>query len=82
MLTAKGGSTSHAAVAVNGIEHKRYSAVLGAAGLKVNPRKNEAVFVDDRREVRHRVQTGDVLSIHGTTGEVYIGSLPLVGTAD
>lgn len=82
VLTAKGGSTSHAAVAVNGIEHKRFSAVLGAAGLKVNPRKNEAVFVDARREVRHRVQTGDVLSIHGTTGEVYIGSLPLVETAD
>jgi pyruvate,orthophosphate dikinase len=77
LLTAKGGSTSHAAVAINGIEHKEFSAVTGARGLKVNVKKNEAVFVDTEREVRHRVRKGDVLSIHGTSGEVYVGSLPL-----
>ena len=33
LLTAKGGSTSHAAVAVNGIEDRPYAAVMSVAGL-------------------------------------------------
>jgi pyruvate,orthophosphate dikinase len=79
LLTAKGGSTSHAAVAINGIDGKEYSAVMGAHGLKVNAQRDEAVFLDAEREARHRVRKGDVISIHGTSGEVYVGSLPLAG---
>jgi len=79
VLTAKGGSTSHAAVAVNSIEHKAFSAVLGVRGLKVDIGKREAVFLGPDRGVLHRVQPGDVISLHGTTGEVYAGSLPRVG---
>ena len=42
LLAARGGSTSHAAVAVHGIEDKQYSAVLGVAELRVIP--GEAIF--------------------------------------
>ena len=74
LLTARGGSTSHAAVAANGIEDKRFYAVMSATGLKVDPRRHEATITDAAGQVIHRVRTGDVLSIHGTTGEVYVGS--------
>jgi hypothetical protein len=76
LLTVKGGSSSHAAVAINGIE-KSYTAVLSAIGLRVDARKHEAVIVDDGGNVQHRIHKGDVLSIHGTTGEVYTGSRAL-----
>jgi enolase len=78
VLTAKGGSTSHAATAVNTIDTKGFSAVLGARDLRVSAKKSEAVFLGPGREVLHRARAGDVLSIHGTTGEVYAGSLPIV----
>ncbi len=77
LLTVKGGSSSHAAVAINGIEKKSYSAVMSAVGLRVNARKRQALIVDDEGNVRHRIGPGDILSIHGATGEVYIGSRPL-----
>jgi enolase len=74
MLAAKGGSTSHAAIAVNGIEHRDYSAVLGVEGMSVNARKREAVITDSQGNVVTRIGPGDVVSIHGTTGGVYTGS--------
>ncbi|MEW6746784.1 MAG: PEP/pyruvate-binding domain-containing protein [Planctomycetota bacterium] len=77
LLTAKGGSTSHAAVAVNSIEDRHYSAVMSASGLRVNAKKREALFVDERGNVLHCVRKGDILSIHGTSGEVYIGTREL-----
>lgn len=84
LLTAKGGSTSHAAVAANGIEDKNFSSVMSAAGLEVDLEKREAVIVDAEGTVRHRIRKGDVVSLHGTSGEVYIGSRPLIenGTTD
>jgi len=45
LLASKGGSTSHAAIAVNGIEKGDYTAVMGAAGLRVDSHKREAVIV-------------------------------------
>jgi enolase len=76
LLAAKGGSTSHAAVAVHGIDDKPYAAVLGVAELRVT--RKGAEFVGPDGEALHRIQTGDVLSIHGQTGEVFAGSLPVV----
>ncbi|MBW2523257.1 MAG: hypothetical protein JRI23_03740 [Deltaproteobacteria bacterium] len=76
LLTARGGSTSHAAVAINAIEERSYSAVMSAEGLRVDPPEHEARLVDEAGKV-HRIVTGDVLSIHGTTGEVYVGSRAL-----
>jgi pyruvate,orthophosphate dikinase len=73
LLAAKGGSTSHAAVAINGVDVRRVSAVMSAVGLRVDLQKREAVFHDPEGAPTHTVRVGDVLSIHGTSGEVHIG---------
>jgi pyruvate,orthophosphate dikinase len=74
LLTARGGSTSHAAVAINGIEDRKYSGVMSAAHLRVHAAQHEAVILDRERGAAYRIRTGDIVSIHGTTGEVYLGS--------
>ena len=33
-----------------------------------------AILIDSIREAEHTVHAGDVLSIHGQTGEVFVGS--------
>ena len=77
LLTTKGGSTSHAAVAANGIEDKNFFCVMSAAGLEVNTERHEAVIVDADGQTRHQIRTGDIVSLHGTSGEVYIGTKSL-----
>ena len=72
LLAARGGSTAHAAVAVNGIDDKPFSAVLGVSGLKVQG--NSALIVGPDGEACYTVNTGDIVSIHGQTGEVFAGS--------
>jgi enolase len=74
LLAAKGGSTSHAAIAINGIEDSDYSAVMSAAGLHVNAHKHEAVITEKNGDVRHLIRKHDVISIHGTTGNVFVGT--------
>lgn len=74
LLTARGGSTSHAAVAINGIEDRKYSGVMSAAYLRVHADHHEALIVDRERGTAYRIRKGDIVSIHGTTGEVYLGS--------
>jgi pyruvate,orthophosphate dikinase len=78
LLAAKGGSTSHAAIAINGIEGSDYSAVMSATGLQVNARKHEAVITEKNGDVRHLIRTHDVISIHGTTGNVFVGTRPTI----
>jgi enolase len=75
LLAARGGSTSHAAVAVHGIDDRPYAAVLGVAELRVY--RDEAVLVDEAGKPMHCLQRGDILSIHGQTGEVYFGFRPV-----
>jgi pyruvate,orthophosphate dikinase len=77
LLTAKGGSTSHAAVAANGIEDRTFCAVMSAAGLQVDLERREAVIVDADGTASHRLLKGDIVSLHGTSGEVYIGTRSL-----
>jgi pyruvate,orthophosphate dikinase len=77
LLAAKGGSTSHASIAANGIEGREYTALVGAEGLIVDARKGEARFVDSQGKTVTRFGSGDVVSIHGTTGAVYVGSREL-----
>jgi hypothetical protein len=50
---------------------------MSASGLQVDLEKREAVIVDAEGAVRHRFRKGDILSLHGTSGEVYIGSRSL-----
>lgn len=72
LLAARGGSTTHAAVAVNGIDDRPYSAVLGVSQMKVEG--GRATVFDPSGEARCTIHAGDVVSIHGQTGEVFIGS--------
>jgi pyruvate,orthophosphate dikinase len=81
LLCARGGSTSHAAVAVHGIDEKPFAAVLGVSELRLAENKAELTMPDGQpaREIR----AGDVISIHGQTGEVFMGSLEVLSvTAD
>jgi pyruvate,orthophosphate dikinase len=78
LLAAKGGSTSHAAVAVNGIRDRAVSAVLGATGLRVDAALHQAVLIGaDGAEIA-QIGRGDVVSIDGRTGAVWIGSRSLL----
>ncbi len=69
ILTSRGGLVSHAAVVARGMGKP---AVCGAAELDIDV---------DGGEVRIGatvVRLGDTISINGTTGEVVIGSVPVV----
>jgi pyruvate,orthophosphate dikinase len=76
LLAARGGSTSHAAVCVHGIENRTYTAVLGVPELRVS--KDKAVLLGADDQVEHTIVTGDIVSIHGQTGEVFAGSRRLL----
>jgi pyruvate,orthophosphate dikinase len=73
LLAARGGSTSHAAVAVHGIEDRPFSAVLGVIALRVDAEKQRAAFVDANGHEVAQIASGDVVSIDGRTGAVWIG---------
>jgi pyruvate,orthophosphate dikinase len=77
LLAAHGGSTSHAAVAVHGIGDKPYSGVLGVPELRVQNNQATLAGIDDAPALT--VKAGDVLSIHGQTGEVFIGARKILG---
>jgi pyruvate,orthophosphate dikinase len=68
ILTSRGGKTSHAAVVARGLGK---TCVCGAEALEVD--------LDDRSftvgEVT--VREGDLISIDGTSGSVYLGELPV-----
>jgi hypothetical protein len=55
---------------------------MSAAGLQVDLDRREAVIVDAEGHVHHRLRKGDVVSIHGTSGEVYIGTRSLSDDAE
>jgi hypothetical protein len=76
LLAARGGSTSHAAVCVHGIEERSYTAVLGVAELRVSA--DHAKLIGAGGQVEHIVHAGDILSIHGQSGEVFTGSKPIL----
>ena len=69
VLTARGGKTSHAAVVARGFG---IPCVAGAEALTVDVHKRQ--FSVDGVMVKE----GDVISIDGSTGSVYLGALPLI----
>lgn len=71
ILTSHGGKTSHAAVIARGMGAP---CVCGVEALKIDAAKKEAV-VSGTDVVLHE---GDVISIDGTTGSVYLGEVTLV----
>lgn len=66
ILTARGGKTSHAAVVARGMGK---TCVCGADEMQVGK--------DAFTAGPHVVREGDVISIDGTTGRVYLGEVPV-----
>jgi pyruvate,orthophosphate dikinase len=69
ILTSQGGKTSHAAVVARGMGKP---AVTGAAKLQVDP--GAGIASTGTTDIRR----GDLLTIDGTSGTVYVGEVELV----
>jgi pyruvate,orthophosphate dikinase len=76
ILTSRGGKTSHAAVVARGMGK---TCVCGADSLEVdvNARQFTAQSSGNGQVV---VREGDVISIDGTSGAVYLGEVPVVAS--
>jgi pyruvate,orthophosphate dikinase len=66
ILTSRGGKTSHAAVVARGMGK---TAVCGAEGIDVDEKAQVATCGN------HKIKEGDLISIDGSNGEVYLGAL-------
>ncbi len=69
VLTARGGATSHAAVVARSMG---LPCVAGAESLKIDYR-SQTMTAGDKL-----INEGDMISIDGTTGEIYAGALPTI----
>src|SRR4051794_20374561 len=69
VLTSRGGKTSHAAVVARGMGK---TCVCGAEELKVDPRRRTFTAPGG-----HTINEGDVISIDGSTGRVWLGEVPV-----
>jgi pyruvate,orthophosphate dikinase len=70
ILTSRGGKTSHAAVVARGMGK---TCVSGADELEINVAGKTVTTKDGTK-----IGEGDVLSIDGTSGAVYVGEVPVV----
>ncbi|MQY02704.1 pyruvate, phosphate dikinase [Actinomadura macrotermitis] len=70
VLTSRGGKTSHAAVVARGMGK---TCVCGAEELEVDVKAGKFTAPDGTV-----VSEGDVISIDGTSGEVYLGEVPVM----
>ena len=73
VLTSRGGKTSHAAVVARGMGR---TCVVGVDALRVDPQAGEF-----RAPGGVCVKEGDLLSIDGSTGKVFTGSVPVTQSA-
>ncbi|MGW1495174.1 pyruvate, phosphate dikinase [Streptomyces sp. NPDC002402] len=69
ILTSRGGKTSHAAVVARGMGK---TCVCGAEDLEVDTKRRRMTVNGTL------VEEGDVVSIDGSTGKVYLGEVPVV----
>ncbi len=69
ILTSRGGKTSHAAVVARGMGK---TAVCGAEALDVDTKARTMTAANGTV-----VREGDVISIDGTTGQVFLGEVPV-----
>jgi pyruvate,orthophosphate dikinase len=72
ILTSRGGKTSHAAVVARGMGK---TCVCGAEQLKVDTKARHFSTPDGKV-----YEEGTVISIDGTTGEVFLGEVPVVAS--
>ncbi|MEV6835445.1 pyruvate, phosphate dikinase [Streptomyces sp. NPDC051133] len=70
ILTSRGGKTSHAAVVARGMGK---TCVCGAEDLEVDTKRRRMTVPGG-----HVVEEGDVISIDGSSGKVYLGEVPVV----
>lgn len=70
ILTSRGGKTSHAAVVARGMGK---TCVCGAEELGVDTKRRRMTVPGGRV-----VEEGDVISIDGSSGKVYLGEVPVV----
>jgi len=68
VLTARGGKTSHAAVVARGMGR---TCVVGAEALDID------VVARRMRVAGRTVHEGDVIAIDGSTGEIFLGEVPV-----
>ncbi len=68
LLMARGGKTSHAAVVARG---RGFPCVVGCTALSIGP-ANTATLGD------HVVREGDLITMDGHSGSVYIGAIPII----
>jgi pyruvate,orthophosphate dikinase len=73
VLTSRGGKTSHAAVVARGMGR---TCVCGAEAIDIDAEARTARVSADGSDIA--INEGDVLSIDGSTGEVFLGELPVV----
>ena len=73
VLTARGGKTSHAAVVARGMGK---TCVCGAEELEVDAEARTLTVNRDGKQVV--LHSGDVIAVDGTTGEVFLGEVPVV----
>jgi pyruvate,orthophosphate dikinase len=67
ILTSRGGKTSHAAVVARGMGKP---CVAGAEGIVVDVGLRRAIVGE------HIIHEGDVITLDGATGEVFLGAIP------
>jgi pyruvate,orthophosphate dikinase len=72
ILTSRGGKTSHAAVVARGMGK---TCVCGAEELDVDTKRRR--FTTSAGAV---IEEGDVVSIDGSTGKVYLGEVPVMAS--
>ncbi|MGW5420425.1 pyruvate, phosphate dikinase [Streptomyces sp. NPDC003943] len=70
ILTSRGGKTSHAAVVARGMGK---TCVCGAEELEVDTKRRRMTTASGVV-----IEEGDVVSIDGSTGKVYVGEVPVV----
>ncbi len=73
ILTARGGMTSHSAVVARGMGK---CCVTACTALRVDAAKRTAVILGGGKELK--LKEGDTLTLDGSTGEVFLGTAPLV----
>lgn len=69
IVTAQGGMTSHAAVVARGMGK---TCVCGVNGLLIDEESGRISFNNQS------INKGDIISVDGTNGKIYVGSIPII----
>ncbi|WP_262700104.1 MULTISPECIES: pyruvate, phosphate dikinase [Streptomyces] len=75
ILTSRGGKTSHAAVVARGMGK---TCVCGAEELEVDTKRRRMTVPGRDGKDGIVIEEGDIVSIDGSSGKVYLGEVPVV----